>query len=149
MLEAVPQKDAMGCGVACVAFLTRRAREGPGAAYDRALKLFKQPQRVEKLGYPLHMIIAALEEAGLSAKRRGLSQLGPRERLSSIGPRSIIKARRYQDDRWLHYVVFTGSEFVDPLDEGDLAVPWREQRRGQLHIRWPRAWTALSYIEVG
>ena len=140
----------MGCGVACVAFLTQRRGESTRAAYERAKSAFAKPERALTTGFLPPMMLDALGSLGVPGTLHEPTGIEPPEHLPT---RTVVLVKRYRGDAELHYVVKAHDGFVDPMDrvvekkdrEKKKADEWSPQKRGLVHT-WPAGWQLRRYI---
>ena len=140
----------MGCGVACVAYLT-------GASYEVAReRFFGNIVGGDwcRCGYTRKALVQALDDASLKYEAHRFSkhrvwhdQMRDGDVLVARLPKGGRKAPR---DGCLHYVVATPHGWMDPLDKGaeDLTFKtWTPSTQGQWHQNL-MGWTEVSYLKA-
>jgi hypothetical protein len=137
----------MGCGIACVAFLSRRRGESRKTAYEGAKSGFTRRKRASTKGFTLTMMAKALELVGVPVLRVQKGDESP----ARLRTRTVVLVKRYRGDKYFHYVVKARDGFVDPMDrvvatkKGDHNHLWLAQKCGSVHP-WPPGWQVRGYI---
>lgn len=142
----VPQRESMGCAVACVA-----SRLGLSYGQSRLLFSVAPPQGLGG-GFNRAAVMRALARGGAKAALTVLRSRDWKARVAAIPVGAIVCVRRWPRDRLLHYVVRSAAaEWLDPLDadSSKKALAWKGPCiRGTVRRRWPRNWVPLSFIDV-
>ncbi len=104
MIKYIKQEDAMGCGVACVAYVLR-------ISYQEALMLFGKKHRKEAQGFTSKDITQALKRGGVTYK----SVYVGREHSPKIENNSIIYVPKCDYFLYGHYLVKIQNGYMDPF----------------------------------
>lgn len=105
MRDAITQKHAMGCGIACTAFVL-------GCTYDQALRhLRKTRTDAVTAGVLCHEIAEAFSRKGINAMYRYIK---PRIRHSIYGDGTIVFIARCKRYPYGHYLCRWNGQWMDP-----------------------------------
>lgn len=140
----------MGCGIAAVGFVLKCK------SYNEARALFKTAMtsgrivQMQSGGYLQKALQTVLGDNGRDyriCKRRRSSKTWWQE----MPDQAIVGVRMYRGDRWYHYLVRDGDEWVDSLDEqmkkGEEEDSWSPQTRGRRWKKPPAEYTPVgSYL---
>ncbi len=99
--KPVAQEDAMGCGIACVAFVC-------GTSYGRTRKYFDKPCNAWSAGYWCKDIVHAFARVGKIYAWRRL------RRRTAYPEGSIVFIARSKRYRMGHYLARVGRDWMDP-----------------------------------
>lgn len=102
--KSVTQKHALGCAVACVAYILN-------ISYKKAHEFFKNPNYATTRGYYCREIVKALENAGLRYGYRYVKS-SKRKLLSLDNIMVFIKrSKKYPGG---HYLVYRNKKWMNP-----------------------------------
>lgn len=112
MDNAVAQEDPLGCGIACVAWIT-------GKTYKQAKDLyFEDAKRAGTLGYFCRDLVSAL---AMAKKQYSYRYLGKKARFNEGSIVFIKRSKRYPAG---HYLVKTAEGWMDPWINFDYRKPY-------------------------
>lgn len=146
--KEVAQIGPMGCGVACVASRL-------GLQYEDAKKLFGDTAKDESSGYSRRELVDVLNRSLPGKKyafrplRGGSASDGWRARWSLIPVGAIVCVRRYEGDRWLHYLLHAEKGWMDPWANWDSKKTKKKgstPKIGRWRKKLPREWRPLSIV---
>lgn len=104
-LKPIPQEHAMGCGLACVAFLV-------GISYQRVVSLDDEPRRAWTRGYYCPELVELLSRLGRKYKWRAVTR---RLRSIQIPNGSIVFVERSEEWPEGHYFVKVAeNKYMNP-----------------------------------
>lgn len=103
-MNYIAQKDAMGCGVACVA-------NRLGISYDKALALFEYPKYAKTIGYKCKYIVQALQNAGIGTRLKHIRRDLP---LPDLPVGTIVFLERSEAYPYQHYLLKVKDGWCDP-----------------------------------
>ena len=102
--KSVTQEDALGCGVACVAYIL-------GLPYKQALLLFNNPEKAKTKGFTVKDLSLALnKESSVPYKTRYVG----RTLHLNILDQTIVYVKKCDEFPFGHYLVKNSRGFMDP-----------------------------------
>ena len=143
MLNPVPQRGAMGCGVACVAYVLGKTYVATNSRHFARSVVPAGDDHTR--GYSRKALMLALAHARVEVaecRYRSEWRLTRAAKLERIPVGAIVLVERYPHDRERHYVVRGPGCWIDPLDP-DESTP---SSTGQVRTRLPRSWMPIGYI---
>lgn len=112
MKKAIVQRDKMGCGVACVAFIT-------GVGYKKARdNYFKNPKHASTVGYTCMELREALAMGKLSNYKQRFAK-----GMKTFRTNTIVFIKRSKKYPFGHYLVKTNERWMDPWINMDYRKP--------------------------
>lgn len=133
-MNYIPQKDSMGCGVACVA-------NRVGINYDEALALFKYPDYAKTTGYKCKYIVQALQNAGINARLKHIRREQP---LSDLPVGTIIFLERSARYPHQHYLLKVEDGWLDPWVNMHQDISMKQAKAGVRSELPGRAYYAIG-----